>query len=1568
MLRLSTTAAPASAATVAPVRVPPGAFRGAMRQPSPQPWVVERMTSCGGGSSTASSVVVSMPVGAVTTSLTPRQIVSAVAHTAQQSAQPVQVKPSGILSRIDGVVFQMEQELSNVRALSGSAAEVESISSELQAASWHEEEEEEKYEARLKDLFSLVGSQGSLERPSAMTDTMCLIEDSTEGEDGLMQELMELRSWRADRETRLQELIHHNELLELDYGRRISKAQETALAAEERARLAEDAHGRLLQAKADFEAEASEAVKAREQQLLAEADKAKAQAERDFDALDESSQAVLADCRRLQTKVRELEKHEALEKEEQKSFRARNMQLEEQLARQEAHSQEQEWLVIQHKQTLFAELQLQARRQGEEQEAINRTLEKQVADIESQLTVALCGHEDDKKRLGASKLQVSGLHDELAQLRSSFAELEATQAQRSVDLEGSLSRSKSDAQAAEEELRVRLTEVEDELDEARRDGEAQEGLMADLRQHVADLEAELGEVREHSKARQQALEADLQQLGAQQHLEVELRQRLASLEAELAGARSSGEEKLDLLEMLTQRVACMEDAEKAHQSVVAQLQKTISELDSELSGALSTSELLQKSKEDVAFHMTALKSELASSQKSKEEAAVHLTALKSELASARSDGEVLERKQAELHQQLASKEAEFSDVSCEIQVQITITAELKIVLEAREAELAEVRTAADSHQSLATDLRGQLAGLESELSVAHASGEKQQSSLEGECQSLQCQVDEYRALELDLRQRLAEADRNFGTAVGSGKAELEEVAVHLTALKSELASARSDGEVLERKQAELHQQLASKEAEFSEVSCEIQVQITITAELKIVLEAREAELAEVRNAADSHQSLATDLRGQLAGLESELSVARASGEKQQSSLEVQSTECQSLLCQVDEYRALELDLRQRRVPSPPANHAADRNFGTAVGSGKEATLDELEAQRRGALSEPGQRPLRVDTFCLVAELRGRVAELEFELGPTLGELCSCEFQEAEHRQRAASFEAEVSGARSSGDAQQRLGQELKLRLAEVDTQFALSRSSCKEKQSQLEDLTLHVAALQITEKTQQTLVADLKRTMANLEAELAATVSKGEGLERDKEEGTVHLTTLKGELAAARSDGEALERQQAELQTHLDAKEAELSEACGNIEVQLAMTAEFKDVLAARVAELQEARAAIQSQEKLVAELSGRLEMLETAASFSKAAKQQQHFAVESLMQQSLTRLESRSWGVESRSSLQGDSGSGTGDGESVLAVPFSFASRAQTAEELVLATLHRAGEAVFIGLELAQVIQRRDPTCAGSRMAKELEEPLDVLVKLLGEDKEIRKGLGLYLELLQDELRLLTSDSALTDLPWGVQRALAKVAGLGAAVDSLSSLDEGSDEEDLLPPMHWAARHGRRDVVDFLLRPLDRAPSTPGASAVGRAGGEGGYLRENGSLCPIPPAHWAAERGDAELCTYLLDLGADASSLDGRGRSPTDCASKCANLTRRVEVQQTLSDTIGGEFANRLACPEEDKVHDFASQTGSEDSRALGTLGNLLALNVRERRHTDGGAISPLFGRSASASFPDVPEAHKQL
>ncbi|CAE8596196.1 unnamed protein product [Polarella glacialis] len=643
---------------------------------------------------------------------------------------------------------------------------------------------------------------------------------------------------------------------------------------------------------------------------------------------------------------------------------------------------------------------------------------------------------------------------------------------------------------------------------------------------------------------------------------------------------------------------------------------------------------------------------------------------------------------------------------------------------------------------------------------------------------------------------------------------------------------------------------------------------------------------------------------------------------------------------------------------------------------------------------------------------------------------SCEFQEAEHRQRAASFEAEVSGARSSGDAQQRLGQELKLRLAEVDTQFALSRSSCKEKQSQLEDLTLHVAALQITEKTQQTLVADLKRTMANLEAELAATVSKGEGLERDKEEGTVHLTTLKGELAAARSDGEALERQQAELQTHLDAKEAELSEAC----------AEFKDVLAARVAELQEARAAIQSQEKLVAELSGRLEMLETAASFSKAAKQQQHFAVESLMQQSLTRLESRSWGVESRSSLQGDSGSGTGDGESVLAVPFSFASRAQTAEELVLATLHRAGEvhAVFIGLELAQVIQRRDPTCAGSageslqahlqeassrrsRMAKELEEPLDVLVKLLGEgtrgpeDKEIRKGLGLYLELLQDELRLLTSDSALTDLPWGVQRALAKVAGLGAAVDSLSSLDEGSDEEDLLPPMHWAARHGRRDVVDFLLRQTSGQSTINSRCERGRtpvfyaglAGKEAlaRYLRENGSSanplqplrprpgCPIPPAylkvlevvetqgwhtvswrddftmlHWAAERGDAELCTYLLDLGADASSLDGRGRSPTDCASKCANLTRRVEVQQTLSDTIGGEFANRLACPEEDKVHDFASQTGSEDSRALGTLGNLLALNVRERRHTDGGAISPLFGRSASASFPDVPEAYRRV
>jgi chromosome segregation ATPase len=74
---------------------------------------------------------------------------------------------------------------------------------------------------------------------------------------------------------------------------------------------------------------------------------------------------------------------------------------------------------------------------------------------------------------------------------------------------------------------------------------------------------------------------------------------------------------------------------------------------------------------------------------------------------------------------------------------------------------------------------------------------------------------------------------------------------------------------------------------------------------------------------------------------------------------------------------------------------------------------------------------------------------------------------------------------------------------------------------------------------------------------------------------------------------------------------------------------------------------------------------------------------------------------------------------------------------------------------------------------------------------KEVSARLDLDLSKCNDELELLRRDSALSDVPEAV------------VLMALRLQDEGADAvwEDGFSPMHWAAKYGRRDVMEYLLR-----------------------------------------------------------------------------------------------------------------------------------------------------------------------
>lgn len=227
------------------------------------------------------------------------------------------------------------------------------------------------------------------------------------------------------------------------------------------------------------------------------------------------------------------------------------------------------------------------------------------------------------------------------------------------------------------------------------------------------------------------------------------------------------------------------------------------------------------------------------------------------------------------------------------------------------------------------------------------------------------------------------------------------------------------------------------------------------------------------------------------------------------------------------------------------------------------------------------------------------------------------------------------------------------------------------------------------------------------------------------------------------------------------------------------------------------------------------------------------------------------------------------------------------------------------------------------------LQEELEVQHHLKGYDREaIVERLDLEISRCQAELKLLRAPAPLTDVPEATLQMLVDLHTAGPA----TSWPNG------FSPMHWAAQHGRQDIVAHLLaveggRTLlglaDSTGSTPLYYAqLGKHAPLHSWLQdEAGARAPahvvlaaeqlpsfdrIPESyqrvleqiqthgwrsmswrdgysmlHWASSKGHGDLCSYLVSLDADPNARDGQGRTPIDIASKAGNQELVGQLQE---------------------------------------------------------------------------------
>ncbi|CAE7225546.1 invs, partial [Symbiodinium pilosum] len=531
---------------------------------------------------------------------------------------------------------------------------------------------------------------------------------------------------------------------------------------------------------------------------------------------------------------------------------------------------------------------------------------------------------------------------------------------------------------------------------------------------------------------------------------------------------------------------------------------------------------------------------------------------------------------------------------------------------------------------------------------------------------------------------------------------------------------------------------------------------------------------------------------------------------------------------------------------------------------------------------------------------------------------------------------------------------------------------------------------------------------------------RAEELQELASEHKTRVSSLESELVRACKEEKSQEEAAQDLKSDISKREAELLESLANSEAHQASEAALRKALhmqeklladervdhdtvqrqlAESVSEVQELLRSVsdmQARQKEHEVLRLNLELRQARADAAADAKLKEAASIEASLREKLQDVWSK-LASKTDLSLNPDT-----FGDPLL--DSVFAQKAAKIHRKVLAALRRAGDAhhAAIELELSLASQPSDHVGDGdqatlrsllsrsnarrSRLAQELQEMLAQVQSTLllkcaegadaGSDEEelAAERLELDAQLISQELPLLKSDP-LHGVPKSVLKAMASLCSLYL---------EGGEDMDGRHPMHWAAKHGRRDVIEFLLRYIyeslnQRDPDgrTPLFYAE-RAGNDAlaAFLRENGCDAnpqepvqrrpvtgTVPEAfadvikvveergwhavnwmegftllHWAAEKGLADFCRYFVDLNADVNAVDSRGRTALQCAINSKNseaelvLRELMGLVQATSDRMLGDAEEELA-----QMQEVASSTASN-----GQSGGIPAAYVRVMQQID--------------------------
>lgn len=244
---------------------------------------------------------------------------------------------------------------------------------------------------------------------------------------------------------------------------------------------------------------------------------------------------------------------------------------------------------------------------------------------------------------------------------------------------------------------------------------------------------------------------------------------------------------------------------------------------------------------------------------------------------------------------------------------------------------------------------------------------------------------------------------------------------------------------------------------------------------------------------------------------------------------------------------------------------------------------------------------------------------------------------------------------------------------------------------------------------------------------------------------------------------------------------------------------------------------------------------------------------------------------------------------------------------------------------------------------------------------QEISSGLKAIARRCQETKQLLALEYALSDVPEDLLEGLASSLGLLAAKPQSLAVQPWLQRQ---TPLHWAAGHGRPDLVDFLMRQsggdtLLHAKDGSGRTPQQLAEAQGETLmveflrdlskkscasRRLSETVPVSrneglPAkyqavlaqveqqgwasvawrdgytmlHWAASKGETELAEHLLTLKADPDMRDKFGRTALDCAREAGHAKAATLLWPVTSATT------RAVLPLRRQSADFGSETSSE-------------------------------------------------